>query len=74
MMVYYWVAGLGIVGLISLISFCVFLLRDIKLNRVLKKNKWHFLLNGSLLFFSIVSFSIMIVMFLSLKAQIILLS
>lgn len=74
MMVYYWVAGLGIVGLISLIGFCVFLLRDIKLNRVLKKNKWHFLLNGSLLFFSIVSFSIMIVMFLSLKAQIILLS
>lgn len=74
MLVYYWVAGLGIVGLISLISFCAFLLRDIKLNRVLKKNKWQFLLNGSLLFFSILSFSIMVVMFLSLKSQIVLLS
>lgn len=73
MMVYYWVAGLGIVGLIGMIGFCLFILRDIKLNRVLKKNKMVFLVNLGLLLFSVLSFSFTIMMFFSLRDQLVLL-
>lgn len=74
MNIYYWIAGIGVIGLIDLIGFCAFTIRDLRLIRLLRKKKATFLVNSGLLILSILCFSLMVVMFLSLKEQVMLLS
>lgn len=71
MAVYFWVAAMGVIGLIAFSFFIYSLLRDIKLRKKLHYTVWRLIPNGVLFVLSIGAFSMMIYFFLNVKEQLI---
>lgn len=71
MNVYIWIAAMGIIGMLALILFIYFLIKDLKLKGALSYSFWKMVPNWLLMFFSIGSFSMMVYFFLNVKDQLV---
>lgn len=71
MMIYIWLAAMGVIGFISGALFLYFFFRDKKLTRRYKISASHLTLNGALLLVSFSSFGLMIYFIISVKDQLI---
>ncbi|MHC5228522.1 hypothetical protein ACYSNW_09620 [Enterococcus sp. LJL99] len=69
--VYIWIAGMGVIGLVSLLLFFYFFMQSLKLKRKLKYSNRVLILNWLMLLIPISSFSMMIYFFMNVKDQLI---
>ena len=67
--VYIWIAGMGVIGLVSLLLFFYFFMQSLKLKRKLGYSNRVLILNWLMLLIPIGSFSMMIYFFMNVKDQ-----